>query len=38
MDITFKFDGTKFRLINTKNEIVLISNRIIMGLGLGQVG
>lgn len=33
----FKFDGTKFWSINTKNEIVLISNYLIMGLGLGQV-
>ncbi len=38
MDIIFKFDGTKFRSINTKNEIVLISNHLIMGLGLCQVG
>ncbi len=38
MDITFKFNGTKFRSINTKNEIVLISNHLIMGLSLGQVG
>jgi len=38
MDITFKFDHTKFWSINTKNEIVLIFDHLIMGLGLGQVG